>query len=205
LPRELFEDPEARERELRPFEFAVIAAGDETAFRRIAPRFARKKAVEKLGLTIGGAEEFTAFVSEHTQTLANLFLQNFDPSRPAAARNSVLYVQKVAVSWYLTKRTRPIRADAPNLQSYLTGSMRLAPRTKLAIKLAYLPVLLTPDDRKALRDEYGFRGTPGRRMPVKDIAALLRYPNAEVLSRKLYRIRAWCRRNNAVRPEVASS
>lgn len=32
-------------------------------------------------------------------------------------------------------------------------------------------------------------------MPIKDIARLLRYKNPACLSRKLYRVRDWCRRS----------
>lgn len=193
--KDLFKDDQARGMELQPFELAVIAAADEKAFTKLVPSFTRTKAIEHVGLTIGTADEFSAYVANNTRRLAHLFLKNFDSSSPFAARNSVRYLQKTAISWYLVHRTRPIRADAPNLQAYLDRSKRLSGRTALAIKLAYLPALLTARERAVLRDRYDFQGSIGTRIQVKDIAHLLRYKNAAALSRKLYRVREWCRRS----------
>lgn len=195
-PKELGSDPEVFADEIRPFEFAMMAAGDEGAFKRLAPRFARKKMVEHVGLSLGTGEDFTAYVADNTLRLADLFLKNFDPSRPSAARKAVRYIQMTAVSWYLVQRTRPVRTDAPNLEAYLAQSKRINSRTALAIKLAYLPALLTPEERAALRDRYGFKGSLGPRIPIKDIARVLGYATAAALSRKLYRVRRWCRRSS---------
>ncbi|MCH7656415.1 MAG: hypothetical protein IIC95_10620, partial [Chloroflexi bacterium] len=110
---------------------AMIAAGDEKTFTKLVPRFARRKMVERMGLSVGTAEEFATFVAENTRRLANLFLKNFDAARPTAARNAVRYLQMTAVSWYLVRRTRPIRANAPNLEAYFQSSKRLRVRTVL--------------------------------------------------------------------------
>jgi AraC-like DNA-binding protein len=193
--KSLSEDAWVREAELKPFQLAIMAAGDESAFRRITPQLARKRMAERGGMTLGTAEEFTAFVAENTELLADRFLENFDSTRPDAAHKAVRYLQKTAVSYYLVRRTRPIREDAPNLMDYLRGSPRLSPRTVLAVKLAYLPMLLTHEDRQTLRQEYACEGSLARRMPIKEIARVLGYKNAAALSRKLYRIRDWCRRS----------
>ncbi len=195
--KRLFDDESLQVKELRPFELALIAVGDEKAFDKLTPRFARKKMVEKLGLSLGTADGFTSYVAHNTRHLATLFLKNFDTTRKGAARNAVRYLQMTAVNWYLLHRTLPIRTDAPNLEAYLDRA-RLNPRSVLAVKLAYLPALLTSEERSTIRDEYGFAGGLGPRMPVRAIAKLLRYKNAAALSRKLYRIREWCRSSMAV-------
>lgn len=201
----LIEDSDLCGQEMRPFELALIAAGDERTFRRIIPRFVRKKIVQDAGLSIGNAEEFSGFVAENTRRMARLFLQNFKVDTPKAARKALRYLRMTAVSWYLVRRTRPIREDAPNLQAYLSKSRRMKPRTVLAVKLAYLPALLSPEERAALRDQYGLSGSIGKRMPIKDIAKLLGFANPAALSRKLYRVRDWCRRSAALpATEVAS-
>lgn len=192
---DVFRSPKRRAAEFRPFELALIAAGDEQAFKRVAPRFVRKKMAEHGGLSIGTPDGFASFVADKTCYLAAQFLKNFDSSRPRAAQTAVGYLQKTAVSWYLIHRTKPIRKDAPNLQRYLTRSKRLGERTVLAVKLAYLPALLTPAERQVLRERYGFERGIGQRLPVKVIAQRLGFKSAAVLSRKLYRVRVWCRRS----------
>lgn len=135
-------DPDLRSCELRPFELALVLIGDEDAFKKLTPRFARQRFVRDFGLTLGTPEEFSSFVAQNTRRIAKLFLTNFDPARRGAARMSVNYLRVTAVSWYLVRRTRPIRTDAPNLQAYLNGA-RIRERTRMAVKLAYLPCLLT--------------------------------------------------------------
>lgn len=188
----LFDDESFKEKELRPFELALIAVGDEKAFDKLTPRFARKKMVENVGLSLGTADEFTSYVANHTRQFATLFLKNFDSTSVGAARNAVRYLQMTAVNWYLVRRTRPIRTDSPNLEAYLDRA-RINRRSVLAVKLAYLPALLTSVERAVIRDEYGFSGGLGPRMAIQDIAELLGYKNPAALSRKLYKIRKWCR------------
>lgn len=102
---------------------------------------ARVSMLEKSGLTIGKPEDFEAFATSNESGFAALLLQNFDSSRPSAARSVISYLQKTMVSSYLRRRTRPIRDDVPNLRTYLRQS-KMNERTRLAVKLAYLPELL---------------------------------------------------------------
>jgi hypothetical protein len=182
------------EAEARVINLAVIAAGDGKAFTRLAPRFVRKNMVERNGVFTGSPEEFPSFVASHSELLADRFLKNFNGTRRDAAHTAVLYLQKVAVSHYLVRRTKPITTDAPNLMGYLANSKRLSARTVLAVKLAYFPATLTFKDREALRKNYGVGGSMQQKLPIKTIAAKLGYPNAATLSRKLYRARNWSRR-----------
>jgi hypothetical protein len=198
---EMVQDAELKKNEMRPFDLALIAASDEKTFARVAPTFARTAMVKRLGLAMGTADGFPLYVMQNTLRIANLFLKKFDVTRPAASRNAVRYLQKIAVSSYLAARTKPISADAPNLLDYLEQSMRLSPRTVLAIKLAYLPTLLSPAERKILGTTYST--AVGPRLPIKRIARILGYRNPAALSRKLYRVRAWCRSSQGVIEEVA--
>lgn len=192
-----FTDEEVRETELKPFACALIALTEEREFAGLTSKFVRKRIVEHMGLSIGGPEDFSAFAMTHTDVLAERFLQNFDSSRAAAARQAVRYLQTVAVSHYLVRRTRPIRTDAPNFKEYLEQSRRLSPRTVLAIKLAYLPALLTHDEREVLREHFGFTRGIGQRLRINEISERLGYKTPAALSRKLYRVRQWCRRSMA--------
>jgi AraC-like DNA-binding protein len=202
---DLCDDKDQLAAEMHPFELALMAAADERAFKRLTPLFSRKRIVEHVGLSIGTPDDFAGFVTENTRTLAAQFLKNFDSTRPGAARNAVRYIQKTAVSWYLIRRTKPIRTDAPNLEAYLAGSKRLDERTILAVKLAYLPALLTQAELRILRERYGFTGGIGERLPINDLAARLGFKNPAVLSRKLYRVRAWCRRSAPPPPPPAGT
>lgn len=190
-------DPKLDQGELRPFQLALLSAADEGAFKRMIPRLARRRTAERSGLWLGTPDEFTAFVAENGELLAQRFLKNFDATRPRAHMAAVRYVQKTAVSHYLVRRTRPIRKDAPNLMDYLTNSKRLSTRTILAIKLAYLPALLTAKEVKILQIQYQLEGNLLTRMSIKQIAKVLGYRNPAALSRKLYRAREWCRRSTA--------
>ncbi len=181
------------QRELRPFLLALVAAGDETAFRRVTPRMARQRTMRSLNMDLGSADDFTGFVASNTEVLADRFLANFDSNIKNAAQKAVRYIQVTAVSYYLTRRTRPIRTEVPNLKEYLRLSNRLRPRTVLAVKLAYLPALLTADECRRLRREYGWEGPFRQTIPIKTIAERLRFKNPDTLYRKLYRVRAWCR------------
>lgn len=186
-------DPDLEKRELQPFLLALMAAGDEKAFRRVTPRLARRNTARFLNMDLGSANDFVGFVGSNTNELADRFLTNFDSSRKNAPQKAVRYIQITAVSFYLTRRTRAIRKDAPNLQAYLRNSKRLNPRTVLAVKLAYLPMLLTAEERTRLQREYGWEGPFRQRIPIKTIAERLRFKNPDTLYRKLYRVRAWCR------------
>ena len=201
--KDILGNREQRAAEFRPFELALMAAGDEQAFKRLTPLFSRKRMVEHVGLSIGTPDGFTGFVAENTCRLAAQFLKSFDSSRPAAARNAVRYLQKTAVSWYLIRRTKPIRTDAPNLEAYLASSKRLGERTVLAVKLAYLPALLTPIERQTLKERYGFTAGIGQRLPINELAGRLGFKDPAGLSRKLYRVRAWCRRSAPPPPPPA--
>jgi|GEM_PF-6486477 len=178
-------------KELEPFLHAIIASSNERAFERICPRMARLSMIKKAGLSIGTPDDFEAYVTDHANMLGELMLSNFDTSRPKAAYGAVTYIQVTAVSNYLIRRTRPIRTDAPNLRTYLNYS-RLSTRSKLAVKLAYLPSMLKPFEKDILTEKYGFEGSFILLKPIKDIAELLEYKNPAALSRKLYRVRAWC-------------
>lgn len=190
--------------ELRALQLTIMATADEKAFGRVTPRLARRSALTRCGIELGSPEDFAGFVATNTTVLAELFLHNFDSSRPDAARKAVGYLQMAAVSSYLVRRTRPIRSDTPNLRDYLARSKRLEPRTVLAVKMAYLPSMLTPRERRMLRGHYGFTGNPSVRMPINRIAEVLGYPSGATLSRKLYRVRAWCRSSRALARVEAS-
>lgn len=201
-PRDLMSDPATQVSEMRPFELALISAGDERAFARLTRHFTRKRMAERVGIVLGTAEDFTACIAINTLHLADKFMRNFDPSR-GETWAAVRYLQLTAMSFYLSHGTSTLRAGVPNLGAYLAQSKRIHPRTALAIKLAYSPALLTSNERTALRDNYSFLGNSGRRMPIKDIALLLGYKNAAALSRKLYRVRQWYQLWSAATVEVA--
>lgn len=179
--------------DLRLGMLAVIAVGYAGAFRRTLPRFVRGRMHAKLGMTVGSAEDFTGYVAENSDRMLDLFLRNFNSGIKGASGKAVKYLQTTAVSWYLVKRTRPIGEDVPNLRTYLERSKRLDQRTALAIKLAYCPAELSYAERVILRKQYGMKGHHLMIIPIKQIAVNLRYRSAASLSRKLYRVRAWCR------------
>jgi hypothetical protein len=74
---------------------------------------------------------------------------------------------------------------------YLGGKNKLDDRTRLAAKLVVMPALLTFEETEVLRNQYGMNGGFAQRRKVKEVAQALGYPNAAVLSRKLYRVRGW--------------
>lgn len=185
--------PQELQEELRPFELALMAIGHEKAFLRTTSRMARHSMLKHLNVTVGTGDDFAAFVAKRTTLLARKFIDNFNSARPDAALRVGSYLLTTAVSQYLVRRTRPIRTDAPGLHEYLRQARRLSPRSVLAIKLAYLPSSLTPAETMVLKRQYGLAGPFGRRIPIKDIATALGYRNPAALSRKLYRVRAWCR------------
>ena len=152
---------------------------------------ARQSMARATNMDLGTPDGFSAFVASHTKRLGALLLKNFDHTRKDAAFKAVPYFHTVAVSQYLT-RTRPIQPGKSNLKEYLQQSARLDVRTRLATKIAYLPALLTSDERDILRDRFGLKGGFAMRMPIKDIAKKLKFKDAASLSRKLYRVRKWC-------------
>lgn len=179
--------------ELRPFELAMMAIGNEKAFLRTTSRMARQSMLNHMNVTVGTGDDFAAFVSKQTKLLARKFIENFDSARPDATLRVGNYLLTTAVSQYLVRRTRPIRTDAPGLPEYLKRAPRLSQRSILAIKLAYLPSSLTQDETLVLKRVHGLSGPFAKRIPIKTLAAALGYRSPAALSRKLYRARAWCR------------
>lgn len=194
----LLTDAETKKKELHPFDFAMMRVGDERTFRKIAPQFVRAGVARRLNVPLKSAEDFSAFVFDKSLPIADLFLRNFDPSRKTSA---VAYLEKTAVSLALTPPTGVEKIDRTGLESYLKHSKRLKPRTILALKLAYVPLLLTKEERRSLRTDYGFKGTLAVRLEIQTIAQRLGFPNAAALSRKLYKVCQWCERHT-IRQEV---
>ena len=189
-------DVELNDRELRPFLLMLVAAVGVRSFDRVLPRMARRSVAARGGVELGNAHDFECFVATHGQLLAHRFLSNFDPSRPGGSRNAVGYLETTAVSHYLHRRTEDLDRGR-NLAGYLRESRRLRRRTVIATKLAYLPALLTPGERRLLRERYGVGGSLTGRMKIKEVAGLLGYPSGGALSRKLYRVRKWADAANA--------
>jgi hypothetical protein len=197
--KELAEDPETQKSEVRPFDMAMMLIGDASVFRRVTPRLARQKVV---GKELGNADDFSCFVIQYSGVIAHRFLSNFDPHVFNAAAKAVRYMEVTAVSHYLHVGLAVSR-DVPGFAQYMDRSKRMSARTKLAAKLAYFPAALTTDERRILRHRYHFEGSFTRRMKIKDVARLLAYPSAAVVSRKLYRTRQWIRNySNRPAPEV---
>jgi len=87
-----------------------------------------------------------------------------------------------------------VRSGATNLFAYLKHSPRLSMRTKVAIKIAYLPYPhgLSKEEKQYLQETFGWQPPGGRKLAIQEIAARLKFKSAAVLSRKLYRARQWC-------------
>lgn len=186
----LLKDPETKSRELRPFEIALALVGDERNFERTARRFIRADMARRLRVMPPSPEGFSSFVLEKALPIAERFLKNFDTTRKSSAFS---YLERTAVSLYLTPRAKDGKPIEPNdLDTYIRTAKRLSPKTVLALKLAYVPALLTKSERDTLRRDFGFRGNVAMRLPIKTIAERLGYANAAALSRKLYRVRKWC-------------
>jgi hypothetical protein len=188
--KELQENEATNEREVKPVQFAMMLVGDARTFVKNLPRLAKVRAVSRYGRELGNAEDFSCFVLDHSCVLAHRFLSNFDTGVKNAHTKAVNYLGITAVSHYLRRGAHAERDDA-GITKHLRESQRLCERTRLAAKLAYLPVSLTEEERQVLRREYGLQGTLARRMKIKDIAKLFGYPTAQTLSRKLYRLKGW--------------
>jgi hypothetical protein len=187
---DLQEDSEINEREVRPFELAMVAIGNATVFKRTLSRLARVKTLQRHGGDLGNADDFSGFVMSYSSVLAHRFLSHFDPTVKNAPAKAVKYLEVAAVSHYLHHGV-VVERDTAGVARHLRKSTRLGRRTKLAAKLVYLPSLLTEKERALLRKRYGLTGSLVMRRRVKDVAALLGYPTPNTLSRKLYRLRTW--------------
>ena len=176
--------------ELRDFEAAVIALGDEATFRRVMPRMVRQRQNRPQHPDWGNAEQFTCHVAEKAAEFADIFLDNFVLDRPRPGRAAVAYLETVSVSRYLQRVTREAR-NRSGLIAYLNGRNKLDERTRLAAKLVEMPALLTYQETQVLRDRYGLTGSFTLRRRIRDVAEQLGYPSPAVLSRKLYRVRTW--------------
>lgn len=174
--------------ELKAFEQAVAAMGDEATFNRVVPRMVRRRVGSTRGVAMGSAELYTGFVVEKAKDLAEVFLKNFQPNRPKPERAAIGYLETVSVSRYLLRESRK-GGSGCRLVGYLTGKNRLLERNRLAAKLVELPVLLTFEETELLREKYGLEGSFTYRRRVKDVAKSLGYASEAVLSNNLYRIR----------------
>jgi len=191
---ELAQDDNLNAMELQPFESALIAMSDEKAFNKAVNRFVRRKTLEEgFGMSVGGSENFSNYLIQNTGFFAGIFLSKFDTTRQFAERNAVNYLLTVAVNWFLRQKTKPINTIEPNLEVYLDESKSLSERTRLAVKLAIAPALLTDAERQALFDKFGLKNVPVALLTMDEIAAILGYKNGAAVSRKLYRVLKWCR------------
>lgn len=177
--------------DLRALNFAVLASADAAGFAKKLPRMASKRVAREHGVWLGDGDSFEAWVAQSGDFLGRKFFENFDTSRKQPARLAVPYLQTLATSLFLGKRTRPVRTGGPNLIDYIETAPRLHKRNRLAAKLAYFPFMLTDEDLRDLRDEYGWKVLRAQRVSVKEIAERLSFKSAAALSRKLYKIRRW--------------
>jgi hypothetical protein len=180
--------------ELKLAQRTIIATADARVFRRTLRQLARKRQAEQLGVHLGDESDFESFVATESGQIARKFFENFDHTRKKASLAAAKYVRMAATSLFLDKRTRPVRSGATNLFAYLKRSPRLSMRTKLAIKIAYLPYPhgLNKVERQYLQEHFGWRPPAGKKLPIKEIASRLKFKNPAVLYRKLYRARKWC-------------
>lgn len=202
--KELQDDAETNESEIRPVQFALMAVGDARTFMKTLPRLAKVKTVLGHGGDLGNADDFSCFVVNQAPVLAHRFLSNFDTDVKNASTKAVSYIAMTAVSHYLRSGAQVERDDA-GIASHLRKSKRLVDRTKLATKLAYLPSALTDEERCVLREEYGVQGSLVKRMRIKDIARLLGYPSGRTLSRKLFRLKQWVKNYKVASAEEVTS
>lgn len=185
--------------ELKLAQRTIIATADGRSFKKTLHRLARKRQAEQLGIQLGDESDFEGFVATESEQIARKFFENFDATRRKAPLAATLYVRMTATSLFLDRRTRPVRSGA-NLFAYLKSSPRLSMRTRLALKIAYLPYphSLSKEERQYLSDTYGWRPPAGRKLAIKEIAVRMNFKSPAVLSRKLYRARKWC---EAFRPD----
>ncbi len=185
---------DARERELLPFLTALIASSDHRSFERSIRKMARRSRLSVRGPILGDAEDYAAYVGGVMDPIGDVFLSNFDAGRRDAAFTARKYLQMVAVSFYLKGLTGGRGSvRAPELLRYLTVSTRIDPRTVLAVKLSYCPAALTSEERRELKERYGYVVRPFTLMKIQDVAHLLRYPHRQALYRKLHKVRGWAR------------
>lgn len=186
-------EKEVSKADRQALELGIMAVADWRGFRRTLPKMVRQKQAELLGIRHGDDNDFEGFVAERTIHLSKRFFEQFNASGTKASRKAVRFLQVVATRLYLDKRTRPVRDGMPDFLTYIEHSTRLSPRTKLAVKLAYFPFLLTGEEADILAKEYGWKNCNDYRPKIKEIAERLGYKNAAALSNRLYKVRQWCK------------
>lgn len=179
------------------FQFAVLEANDG-AFKKHLRKFIRLQDDEwPLGrdVTSFTRDSFSDFVVEESAALTERFLTNFDASRSGAQYNALNYLQMLSMSQFVKKEVRASRSNPSGYLGHVEASKRLSERTRLAFKLAYVPLALRPEEVEILEKKYGWPRTATRQANrIKDVAAGLGFSSAAVLSRKLYRVREWADR-----------
>lgn len=174
----------------RIFQLAMIALGDDRTFQKVMPRLAKQRQDSSVHAYHISAEGYASHVMNRATEIGDLLLDQFKLDRTKPERAVVSYLQTTTVSQYLQRTAQYVRR-MPGLVAYLQGKSRLDDRTRMAAKLVDMPCLLTPDERRKLREKYGVKDAFTQRWKVKDVAELLGYPSPQTLSKRLYRLRKW--------------
>lgn len=184
-------DEDAVDKQLRPFELALVLLCDAGAFKKQVPKLIRESEAKRSYIHYGDGDGFAGYVAGTTWLLANRMLRNFNPARRNASRCAINYLLKTAMSCYLKHRSEDPDYATSGMLGYLKRS-RIDRRNVVAYKLVYCPTHLSFEERRWLREAFSWTDLT-QRMRVSDAAHLLGYKNAAALSRKLYKMRGWAK------------
>lgn len=177
----------------RLFQLAVLLV-NEGAFEKRVPSMCSLRR-DQFGNEKGDAESFAGYVTDACPDLSRRFLEAFKPERQDADFVSIKYLQVLSVSRFLTRvAILGNRVNQDGVLGFLRRSRRVRPRTKLAYKLVYFPLSLNKKERETIEREYGWKPHPYERQQVQIVAEKLGFKNANALSRKLYKVRAFAER-----------
>ncbi|QDT15035.1 hypothetical protein [Alienimonas californiensis] len=185
-------DEAGYDEQLRPFEYAVVLTCDERAFDRQIDKLVRRSEADRSNLHYGDRSGFAAYSAQSTLLLANRMLKNFKPSYRRAERHAVNYLLKTAASAYLHRCAKETDFASGEILRHLKRSKKVSRRSVVAYKLVYCPANLVYEERKWLRERYGWKDSVARAQ-VQEVACLLGYESAAALSRKFYRMRGWAK------------
>lgn len=190
---------------VRLFELAVLLATNH-GWKQQRARFTRLRPRDLGSHAHLDQTAYENFAVTNTEIISAALHEHFDPTRKSATRGVISYAEAVAVSHFVKNRVYRSREKDGYLLRYLEES-GLKLRTRLAFKLAYIPLAITPEEEAILASEFGVTFNPWQALRINAVAQLLGFPGGPALSRRLYKVRRWANswHSNAAHRALASS
>lgn len=176
------------------FDLAILQLVTKSMFRRRISEFVAKH-VDTGKMQIRDDEAFLDHTLQGTEGVMDAMRHSFNPKRDGASRGAVAYLENTAISRFLKYRLKARKTFIDRgILSYIEDqSNNLSERMRLAYKLAYLPMGLTPGEVAVLRESYGLTGSLLMPWRIQDVAELLGFTGGAGLSRRLYNVRKWAK------------